>query len=211
MSLHQRLYTEIYVSVISGVNALHQGKITPDFYTMSKIKTTLLAWDDMKNSMYQEDINLVYQLGNVIILHIAHEPFTVSCIIVLPRLLKEYVGVVLMINRVPITSSQSPEPVVLSGPELVVKDVISKRVWTPNFDTCLRQTGTYYCPLHEIRTKYSTCLTSMLFGGNTTSCEFQNASGYPDIRQSTSGILISSKIDHYVEIVNDRDRNKKSI
>lgn len=210
-TLQQRLYTEIYTNVAAGVNALHQGRITPDFYPVSKIRTSLLSRDDMKNSMYQEDINLIYQLGNVIILRISHEPFTVSCILVLPRLLREHVGVVLMINRVPIISPQASEPVVLSGPELVVKDVISKKVWTPNFDTCLRQTGTFYCPLHEIRTKYSICLTSMLFQGNTSDCTYVSASGYPDIRQSTSGILISSNIDHYVEIVNDRDGNKKSI
>nr|QRW41711.1 MAG: glycoprotein [Canya virus] len=209
--LQQRLFNEIYMSIVSGVNALHQGKITPDFYPITKIRETLLRRADMKNSMYQEDVNLVYQLGNVIILQVSHEPFTVSCILVLPRLLREHVGVVLMINKVPITSSQSFDPVILQSPELVVKDVISKKVWTPNFDTCLRQTGTFYCPLHEIRTKYSLCLTSMLFGMNTTDCAFITAAGYPDIRQSTSGILISSKIDHFVEIVNDRDGNKKSI
>lgn len=209
--LHRRLLQDIYINVVSGINALYNGKITPDFYPISVIQSTLLNRPDMINSMYAEDVNLVYRLGNFITLSVTHEPFSVSGILILPKLLKEHIGIVLSVNKVPITIPSQSDPVIMDCADLAVKDVVTQRVWTPNFDACIKNIGTYYCPLHEIRARYSKCLTGLIFNHNTTECKFVDAEGYPKIKQATAGILVSDSIKEYVNIVKDADGHRKSI
>lgn len=83
-------------------------------------------------------------------------------------------------------------------------------MWTLNFDTCIKHTGTYYCPLHEIRAKYSKCLTETLFHQNITSCRYSDAAGYPLVKQVSAGLLLSSGIHEYTSIRIDADGNRKS-
>lgn len=164
----------------------------------------------MRDSIYQSDITLVYQLGKFMLMSVQHQPFAVSGLLILPRLLKEYVGIVLSVNRVPIRKSGSVDPVILKSEDLAIREISSAKIWTPNFDTCIKHTGTYYCPLHEIRAKYSECLSGMLFRRNITSCEYTDARGYPLIKQVSSGLLVSSDIGQFTAIRIDADGNRKS-
>lgn len=100
MELNRRLTQDLFVSVSSGVNAAYNGKITPDFLPPSEIKPKILTQDDMRGSIYQSDPTLVYQLGKFMLMSIQHKPFSVSGLLTTPRLLKEYLGIVLSINRV---------------------------------------------------------------------------------------------------------------
>lgn len=99
----------------------------------------------------------------------------------------------------------------MDSAELSVKDVATQRVWTPNFVACIKNIGTYYCPLHEIRARYSKCLTGLLFNYNTTECKYVDAERYPEIWQTTVGILVSKSIKEYVSILIDADCHRKSI
>lgn len=210
MELNRRLTQDLFVSVTAGVNAAYNGKITPDFLPPSEIRSKILIHDDMKDSIYQSDITLVYQLGKFMLMSVQHQPFAVSGLLILPRLLKEYVGIVLSVNRVPIRKLGDADPVILKSEDLAVREISSAKIWTPNFDTCIKHTGTYYCPLHEIRAKYSECLSGMLFKRNITSCEFTDASGYPLIKQVSSGLLVSADITQFTAIRIDADGNRKS-
>lgn len=208
--LNRRLTQELFVTVTSGTNALYNGKITPDFLPPAEIQRKLMTRPDMVDSIYQSDPTLVYQLGKFMLMSIKHKPFAISGLLILPRLLKEYIGIVLSINKVPIITSHDAEPLILNSADLAVKEMSSRRLWTPNFDTCIKHTGTYYCPLHEIRARYSHCLTEMLFNQNMTSCRYTDASGYPLIKQTSAGILVSSLIQDYVSIRIDADGNRQS-
>lgn len=210
MELNRRLTQDLFVSVTAGVNAAYNGKITPDFLPPAEIRSKILVHDDMKDSIYQSDITLVYQLGKFMLMSVQHQPFAVSGLLILPRLLKEYVGIVLSVNRVPIRRMTDTEPVILKSEDLAVREISAAKIWTPNFDTCIKHTGTYYCPLHEIRAKYSECLSGMLFKRNITSCEFTDARGYPLIKQVSSGLLVSADITQFTAIRIDADGNRRS-
>lgn len=166
--------------------------------------------DDMKGSIYQTDPTLIYQLGKFILMSVSHTPFAISGILILPRLLKEYVGVVLSVNRVPMTRMNGAGLQILKSEDLAVKEISAHKLWTPNFDTCIKHTGTYYCPLHEMRARYSQCLTELLHNGNGTVCEYTDAQGYPLVKQSNAGLLVSSVVSEYVSISKDSDGNRKS-
>lgn len=208
--LNRRLTQEIYLTVTSGLNALYNGRITPDFMPPSKIRDSLMTRDDMKGSIYQSDPTLIYQLGKFILMSVSHVPFAISGILILPRLLKEYVGVVLSINRVPMVKKNGAGLHILKSEDLAVKEISSQKLWTPNFDTCIKHTGTYYCPLHEMRAKYSQCLTELLYSSNGSACEYIDAQGYPLVKQSNAGLLVSSTVSEYVSIAKDSDGNRKS-
>lgn len=184
--------------------------MTPDFLPPAEIRSKILTHDDMRGSIHQSDMTLVYQLGKFMLMSFQHQPFSVSGLLILPRLLKEYVGIVLSINRVPIRRGTQSGIVILNSEDLAVREISSAKMWTPNFDTCIKHTGTYYCPLHEIRAKYSECLTEMLFHQNITSCKFSDAVGYPLVKQVSAGLLVSSEIPQFTSIRIDADGNRRS-
>lgn len=88
----------------------------------------------MRGSIYQSDPTLIYQIGKFMLMSIQHRPFSVSGLLILPRLLKEYVGIVLSVNRVPITRDNSNSNLILDSEDLAVREISSAKVWPPNFD-----------------------------------------------------------------------------
>lgn len=99
----------------------------------------------MRGSIYQSDPTLVYQLGKFMLMSMQHQPFSVSGLLILPRLLKEYVGIVLSVNRVPIHRAGDQEAVILDYGDLAVREIsfhllmtTDKRHADANFYNALR-------------------------------------------------------------------------
>lgn len=203
-SLDREIQSDIITRVTSGINALYSGKITPDFYPISSVRKSLLLRDDMVNSLYNDDISLVYKLGNFVTLQVRHQPFAITGILILPRLLRENIGMVLSINKVPILS-QNNALVILDEPDVVIKDPTTKTVWTPDISHCIKHTGTYFCPLYDVKSRYSVCLTNIIFQNNNNGCQYKDSNSEPAVKQANNGLLLSPIIKSYNILGRDKD------
>lgn len=209
--LDRQINNDIILRVTSGINALYSGKITPDFYPISTVKKTLLQREDMLNSLYRDDISLVYKLGNFVTLAVKHDPFSITGVLILPKLLRENIGVTLMINKVPIHDSEENTLIILDEPDVGVQDMTASIVWTPDMSLCIKHTGTYFCPLYDVKSRYSRCLTGLVFGQNASTCVFKKSTNDPLVKQANNGLLLSSKITEFSIISKDRDGHNKAM
>lgn len=211
-NLDRQLHNDVILRVTSGVNALYSGKITPDFYPISLARKTLLSRDDMHNSLYGDDISLVYKLGNFVTLSVDHHPFSIAGVLILPKLLRENIGMILMLSKVPIMLHDSSDLVILDEPDIGILDTTASVVWTPDMSLCIKHTGTYFCPLYDVKSKFSKCITSVMFKNSTMSCKYKPVHGEPHIKQANSGLLLGSTISEFGVMTKDRDgHNKVSI
>lgn len=208
-NLDRQLHNDVILRVTSGVNALYSGKITPDFYPISLARKTLLSRDDMHNSLYGDDISLVYKLGNFVTLSVDHHPFSIAGVLILPKLLRENIGMILMLSKVPIMIHETSELAILDEPDIGILDTTASVVWTPDMSLCIKHTGTYFCPLYDVKSKFSKCITSIMFKNSTMSCKFKPVHGEPHIKQANSGLLLGATIKEFGVMTKDRDGNNK--
>lgn len=194
--------------VVSGIDNLYVNRITPDFLPLSKIKDTLLKRNDMVNSLYVEDTSLIYRLGSFIVNEISHNPFMVNGILILPKLLKEYIGTTISISKVPIFDN-TKSVVVLDSPDFAIRDDNLQRIWCPNFDVCLKQASTFFCPLHDVRTNPSACFENLIYRHNHNNCTYKTYHDYPLVKQTSIGLLVSPTVQEIYEVQTDKDKNKK--
>lgn len=195
--------------VIAGIDNIYVNRLTPDFLPLKDLKNTLLKREDVANSLYAEDTTLMYRLGSFVVKKISHNPFLVSGILILPKLLKEHVGGTISISKVPIFSNDTYQDIILDVPDFVIQDNNLRKIWSPNFDVCLKQSSTFFCPIHEVRTNPSTCLENMIFHSNIENCSFKYVQDYPLIKQTSFGLMISPRIKEIYKVQNDKDGKKK--
>lgn len=208
-AVYQHITENIYVRAINGMNTMYEGRITPDFLPLSDIRQHILTRPDMHGSIYQDETALIYQLGKLIPYQVSKEPFIVSGMLVLPRLLREHVGYTLSIHTVPI-KSDNDELVILDEPDVVVKDNVNKKIWSPNLTHCIKLMSAMVCPVHETHSKVSVCLTQLIYHDDISKCRFRKINGDSLVKQATMGILISPAITTYHQIKIDTDHNRKS-
>lgn len=208
-ALHQHITENIYVRAVNGINTMYEGKITPDFLPLSDVRKHILTRPDMRNSIYQDETALVYQLGKLIPYQVSKKPFIVSGMLVLPRLLREHIGYTLSIHTVPIYSDQN-NLVVLDEPDVVIRDNVNKKIWNPNLSHCIKLMSAMVCPVHETHSRVSLCLTQLIYHDNVEHCKFRKIHGDSMVKQATMGILTSPAITTYHQIKTDADFNRRS-
>lgn len=195
--------------VLAGIDNLFQNRITPDFLPLETLKNTLLKRKDMQASLYQDDTSLVYRLGSFVIKRITHDPFLVSGVLILPKLIKKYVGTTIAISKVPVIDETTNSTVVLNEPDFAIRDDRRRKIWCPNFDICIKQSSTFYCPLNEIRTNPSACYESLIYKENMENCHYKHFLDYPLVKQTSSGLLVASSVTKILKIDNSPDAIKK--
>lgn len=104
----------------------------------------------MGNSLYQDDIQLIYQLSHGISTSIRYDPFIIGAVLITLRLMREHIGMTLSITRVPVLDSSSNQMSILEAPDSVLRDFDKQRIWATDYTRCKSVAGIYFCPNEQI-------------------------------------------------------------
>lgn len=197
-SIHyeSQMYDQVLHKVISGLNAIYQNQITPDLFSPAYLRARIINNADMKGSYYSEDSLLLYQLGKFVLLNIEHEPFSISGLLIFPRLLKKHVYTIYTVNKVPIYNQDS-ELIILDSPKQVAINYDKEHIFPLSEVTCDKHLNNYFCPISEVKSNNESCLHNIVFGAKTSGCQYTIDANAPLIRQGLSGILLSPAISRY--------------
>lgn len=199
-------------SKISGiVNSLLQNKIIPELLSPDTVRNKILSRPDMKDSLYQDDIQLIYQLSQGVLVSIRYDPFILGAIIVTPKIMREHIGITLSVTKVPILHNHSDTPTIIDTPDLILQDTDKGRVWATDFTRCKSVAGVYFCSIQVLHQKTSECLQNLIFSNDSSRCIRRDSYDNPMERLTLSGILITSRDIEIKEIVKDKDGHNKAL
>lgn len=165
---NQLTLTTMRVSDI--INALLQHSAIPELLTPKIITDHLLTRPDLSNSLYKDDLQLVYQLSRAVLTSVHYEPFIIGAVLITPRIMKEHIGMTLSVTRVPIRASKQEDYTILSTPDLVLRDIDKKKVWSADYTRCRSISGIYFCSLQVLHRRLSTCLQNIIFANHSRGC-----------------------------------------
>lgn len=191
-----QLYNQLLSKVINGFNFLYKNTITPDLFPLDYLKDRLLSRSDMKNSYYEENTFLLYQLGKFLLISVNHDPFSLSGVIILPKLLKKHVYIIFSVNKVPILNKDN-DTIILKTPNRVAINYENRHIVDMDPLVCEHHLNNYFCSITDIKHSNVTCIHSLLFSSISYSCIFSMTLNPPLIRQCFSGLLISPLISEY--------------
>lgn len=99
-----------------------------------------------------------------------HHPFTIAGVLILPELLRDNSGLILMLGKVPILVRMSKDLAILDEPDTGILDSVASDAWTSDMSSYIKPTGTYFCPLYDVKSEFSKSTTHKMFGNSTQSC-----------------------------------------
>ena len=78
------------------MNHAVQNKLSVDLLSIIQLKHLVLTKPELQNSYYKYEPTLIYELGELIVTRIDHEPnFYIHAMIIIPRLLQVPLGYVM--------------------------------------------------------------------------------------------------------------------
>lgn len=205
---HHLALTVFRVSDI--VNALLQHTIIPELLTPQIMADHILTRPDMTNSLYGDDAQLVYQLSQAVLTSIHYDPFVIGAVMIIPRIMKEHIGMTLSVTRVPLQVEGENRYTILNTPELVLKDTDKRTVWSTDYTRCRSVSGIYFCSLQVLHRRASRCLQNIVFNESTEGCSRIPSSDDPYERLTLSGLLLTNRHIDIKQITKDKDGNTKS-
>lgn len=196
-------------SFIRGVDAALLGRVTPDLVSPSELRNSILTHKEVETTIYKEHPSLIYELGSFLLDNITNEEPMISGIMILPLAHSVRTGSLLKIISVPVKTPNGLHQHLL--PSTAIVDPTRKVVWIPDPLECSSTPGLLVCNALSSYNQINKCLTSLVFGSNSTGCESQQVSNVSGIEASVaasrSGILVSNSITDYriVKILQGRE------
>lgn len=192
------------------INSLLQHVIVPELLSPHIIEEEIMKRKDMENSLYQEDIQLVYQLSQGVLTSVRYDPFLIGAVMIVPKLMKEHIGMTLSITKVPVLDELNHNYHILATPDLVLRDLDKKKIWATDYTRCKSVAGIYFCSIQVLHRKTSSCLESLVFNNDASKCRKIRSEDDPTERVTLSGILVTNRHVIIKKITSDRDGNTKA-